>query len=633
MASDTLQKTTIMAVQGQGIASPLASPSAVSSKVIVQGIITAIQQRPLGKQISTGLYLQDKQGDGNPLTSDAVFVVTQTSGLNIGDSVTVSGVVTEQNGLTQITADSIIDTLTKNQHNAHIRPVILKTIASDDDFAVTLERHEGMLVTVTPTSKLHVARSFSYDRLTRRNNMALSHGQISYHPNQYHWPSSQASNIQRQSNLDNLLIVDSFTQAKGGDVPWYSDFAKRPNNHIRIGDSIDGLTGVIGFSNGQYRLTVTQPAGIDTFIHQSPRTTQPQLATSDIRVATFNVLNYFNSSFGGTSNPSGQNRGAKSPAEFEMQATKIVNAIVALDADIIGLMEIENNGYGQQSALQDLVTRLNATLPPSKHYNFGRLNEHNPLGNDAITNQVIYRPSIATLLTMITIPMPQQHAPKIDKESGDNYMRDALTPTFKINDSGAQLTVSINHFKSKGSTCWEDVALQHYQDDDRQGSCEHLRVSGAFHLGQQLSKIDGHKLIIGDLNSYAKEDPLLVLTHRHNVDSKYTIEAARDTYINKTPLHGKLGATIHQSFGYINTVAQQHPRAFGYSYQNVVGTLDYILASPSLKPHIVDAIEWNINSPESPLLEYSTKYTADMKKFNDPYRSSDHDPVIIALRF
>ncbi|MFC1508007.1 ExeM/NucH family extracellular endonuclease, partial [Pseudomonadota bacterium] len=382
------------------------------------------------------------------------------------------------------------------------------------------------------------------------------------------------------------------------------------------------------------------------------RTPAPVLKDDgEIRVATFNVLNYFNSPFGGDCNPTSAgsrdsikdlacgNRGATTPEEFERQATKIVKAILAIDADIVGLMEIENNGFGDNSAVVNLVTRLNTTLLDEDKYTIASKDGLERVGTDAITSQVIYKASKVGLAELRVIPMPQQHAPAEGKEDGNNYMRDSITPTFTINGTDEKLTVAVNHFKSKGSTCWEDVALQDSKDPDLQGSCENFRVSAAYQLGETLATIEGNKLIIGDLNSYAGEDPVTVLTNRDHLPEGYQIKAARDTYLGGTkdelgePLHGSDGAVIDTSYGYTNVVKTLHPESYGYSYNNEVGTLDYILASPSLISNIADATEWNINSVESTLFQYEAEYTGDLVKFEDLYRSSDHDPAVIALNF
>ncbi|MGB0834724.1 MAG: ExeM/NucH family extracellular endonuclease [Psychrobium sp.] len=638
---------TIMEIQGAGAHSPLVNIDdkqyESKNEITTTGVITHIQQRPLGRDITTGFYIQDVKGDNNPYTSDALFVSVSKEqfaklALKVGQTVRVTGKAKEHYGFTQLSAKDV-NISDKSITKINATPVVLNQ--KDKHLSDALERYEGMRVSIDDSNKLFVSRNYGFDRKVRRNNLALSYQSINMQPNQQAAPSSQASKNQIRNIRNNELIVESFNKAAAGTIAWYPSFGQSTNgadyNYIRIGDSVNSMAGIVGYSHGNYRLFVESTANKETFAHHNPRTSAPSLKDGDIKVATFNVLNYFNSPFGGDANPLSQNRGAKTQAEFEMQRAKIVKAILALDADIIGLMEIENNGTQTNSALQDLLNHINKHLPLEKRYQFAS-NGQKYNGTGAITSQVIYRPSKMSVANFQVINMPQQDAPEVGKENGKNFMRNAVTPTFKLTESGESLTVSVNHFKSKGSTCWEDVALQDSKDVDQQGSCEHFRVSGAYHLGKTLAKIDGHKLIIGDLNAYALEDPLSVLTNRQHLPQDYVIRAARNTYIGGNSsqgqqLHGDDGAIINQSFGYINTVRELHPDAFGYSFSNVVGTLDYVLASPSLKSHIVDVTEWNINSPESTLFEYGTRYTGDMKKFADVYRSSDHDPVIISLDF
>lgn len=647
MPAAASEHQSIMTIQGNGAHSPMVDVQQKkyqsTKSYQVDGVITAIQSKKLGRDIPAGFYMQDAQGDNNQSTSDGIFVALSSVQLKAfklqsGDLVTVTGKIKEAYGWTQIAASDV----NFQSHHHVITPSKLIPLATDKSLKETLERYEGMRVTLDKSTPLVISRNFGFDHRVKRNNLALSVAKVNDQPNQHFSPGSEQSLDQAKKIANNELIIESFNRAPAGTIPWYPSFAKVKNNneydYIRLGDGVSKLNGVIGFSHDSYRLFVESTATNVNFIHNNPRTTSPHIKHGDVKVATFNVLNYFNSPFGGAKNPLGQNRGAKSEAEFVMQRNKIVKAIIALDADIIGLMEIENNGAGKKSALFNLVTHVNKHLPNNKKYSFTAYEDSPFIGTGAITSQIIYREHKMSVTAFTIIDMPQQDAPAVGKENGRNFMRNAVTPTFTLKDNGQKLTVSVNHFKSKGSTCWEDVALQNKKNLDNQGSCEQFRVSGAFHLAQELAKIDGHKLIIGDLNSYALEDPISVLTNRKHLDKSYKITAARDTFIgqdkqNRHALHGEKGAVISKSFGYLNTVRNNNPNAFGYSFSNVVGTLDYILASPSLESHIVDAVEWNINSPESTLFEYGTKYTGSLKKFNDVYRSSDHDPVIISLSF
>ena len=636
-SKNTTIATDIMTIQGASTKSPLLGQSIVS----FEGAVTAIVRKKLAQDLATGFFIQDVVGDGNVKTSDGIFVaaklteITQAN-LVIGQVVNITGQVKEINHQTVIFATNIV--ATKRHHK--IVPTALYALTSDSDFSQTLERHEGMLVKFNPKSKMLITRTFSYQPPDRRNNMVISHLSVNRQPNQLFLPGSAQASALRLDNQQRSVVIESFVKAPRGQIPWYPGFGTADSNgensnYLRVGDQINDLTGVLGFASHKFRLYVTKPVTNANFSHNNRRTTAPEIIRGNLSVATFNVLNYFNSPFGGNANPMGKSRGATSITEFILQGAKISQAIIALDADIVGLMEVENNGDTQGSAVFDLLTTINNQLIPSKRYVVATTQQKLSPESSSITNKIIYRPSLVSLSKLISIPMPQQHAPRVGKESGHNFMRNALTATFNIDGHQYPLTVSVNHFKSKGSTCWEDVGLQSYKDPDLQGSCEHFRVSAAYYLGQQLAKIPGHTLIIGDLNSYAKEDPIRVLT---GLKSGHSVQAARNTFVTKngdsmTELHLDNGATISDSFDYINTVALKHPQAFGYSFAGQVGTLDYILASPSLTTLMVDVTEWNINSPESPLLEYAKKYTGKMNKFNDVYRSSDHDPVIISFKF
>lgn len=152
-------------------------------------------------------------------------------------------------------------------------------------------------------------------------------------------------------------------------------------------------------------------------------------------------------------------------------------------------------------------------------------------------------------------------------EDGQNYHRDALVVTFIINQTGKRLTLSVNHLKSKGSSCWEewqDVEFgnattwnnREAPDLDYQGACAEFRVAGAVHLGEEMEDVLGDKIILGDLNAYGKEDPVLVLTE--NPRNK-TIVTASHTFLGPKPQFNEDGSpvTITKTYGYIDIVGEK----------------------------------------------------------------------------
>ncbi|VEJ09436.1 ExeM/NucH family extracellular endonuclease [Actinobacillus delphinicola] len=647
--------TTIQQLQGSGNYSPVVGIDVANKQFTsndyynVEGIVTAIQDKDLGRDLPRGFFIQ-AASDNNPQTSDGIFVNTaDIKNVKVGDLVKVTAKVTEHYHWTQLTSVAKVDVLKTQQPLP--APVVLDL--NNQNFNDALERVEGMRVKIAKVSNLHVTRNYGFDYASHRNNLVLSYKYALMHPNQ-----TEAPHIRPQWNAnDGTLVVESFKRAPNGQILWYPDFGLgngngngSSNHYIRINDLVDGLEGVIGYSYGQYRLYVTNKANQNTFVHINDRSPKPPMKRGgNLRIASFNVLNYFNPPYDESRNPLGQNRGAQSEKEFKLQSDKIATAIAHMHADIVGLMEIENNGFDKKSAVADLVNRINSKIKnPADHYTyFTPKNGEKSIGSDAITTQVIYKKNKVTLEDYHIIKMPEQHAPTVhymDKNRnktfyGSVHQRDTIAPTFRINGTDKIITVAVNHFKSKGSVCWEDVNTGKKLDLDQQGACENLRVAAAERLGTALAQIKGNKIILGDLNSYANEDPLIVLTNRNHLTNHVT-KAAGYTYIggNKatgTPLYGKDGKVINHSFGYINIIRQLHPESYSFAYNNHIGTLDYILISPPLKRAVIDAHEWNINAGESTLFEYSDKHNCSHGicsiRHHDIYRASDHDPAIIDL--
>ena len=645
-------EATIMQLQGSGDSSPYTNVTEyefTSEKVFkVKGIVTHIQTTALGNDLPVGFFMQDASGDGDVTTSDGIFVSysgVASLNLTVGDQVEAYGPVTESYDWTQLSAEFVEAT----GINSPVAATVVTTDESDEDFEDTLERYESMFVELDTSTDMKITRTFGFDYSSYRNNMVLAHDDINRHPNQKNNPGSTAATDQTESNGLNRLFVESSAEAEDGVVPWYPEFAVdngtgTTTDYLRIGATVTGMQGIIGYSYSEFRLYVNNELTAENFDHEGvARTTAPEVATGDIKIATFNVLNYFNSEIDGADNPFGSNRGAESQDDLDLQTAKIVSALVALDADFVGLMEVENNGFGESSAIVALVNALNAELDEDKQYTIASSNDYEYIGTDAITNNAIYRANKLSLDSFDVIEMPQQHAPSVtygtSTESGDNYMRDAVTPTFTVIGTDKKLTISVNHLKSKGSACYEDVITdEQLADTDLQGSCENFRVSGAFELAEKLAEKGGYTIIVGDLNSYGSEDPLLLLTNRENAEADYAIKAAAYTYIGGDNdelgevLHGEEGAILTQSYGYVDTLATYEEDGLSYSYNDEVGTLDYILVNESLSEYVVDAAHWNINSVESGFFQYDYSY-GDVPSYGDAYRSSDHDPAIVVLDF
>ncbi|EIU7060792.1 TPA: ExeM/NucH family extracellular endonuclease [Vibrio vulnificus] len=673
-------------VQGEAYSSPLIESGYTSKEeYLVTGVVSAV-----ATSLVKGFYLYDDNADGNVKTSDGIFVKTSgaVSKDMIGQQICVRAKVNEDYGMTTLLPTGNIWEV-KNSTPVEVTPVKLERIDSDDEtFRSTLERLEAMPVVLVEdmdaaegNQDMRVSRTFSFDYSAKRNNMVIAYKRPNPQPNQDHVAGSDAAKAQTAQNKDYRIVVESDEKPANGKIPYYPEFASDPhNNYIRINDSVVGMTGVLHYSYNEFRLIPTANVTKANFVHNTPRTSSPVIKESygddgfTIKVATQNVLNYFNSPYGGHHNLFGNNRGAESQQEFERQQAKIVEAIYGLDADIVGLMEVENNGFGDFSAIRELLEAINAKYYKENYKDrFARESIHNryvfvgfdkngdqvldqfdTVGSDAITTGIIYRPSKVSVIAGKVIPMPWQHAPMIVDadgkpvvdgkgelaENGQNYQRNTVAATFRVLNTGKQLTVSVNHLKSKGSTCWDDYVGTKAVDDDAQGSCENFRVASTYHLGLEMAKIGGDQIVLGDMNSYAHEDPMLVLTSN---PTKKALKAADYIKVgNKWLFNAEQGPVISKTFGYINAVDYKTPEgetSWSYSYNDEVGSLDHLLISSSLEKRLVDAVDWHINAPESTLFDYSNKYKGgDSNEANpfykdDAFRSSDHDSALVTIGY
>lgn len=672
--------TPIYDVQGTDSASPLATiEDGVETGVYysehainVKGVVTA-----RGEGLLKGFYLQEIGGENSPFSSDGIFVAlsdTAPETIQPGVEVCVQGKVKEDNGLTQIDL-SIAPKMEIGGGTVIPEPVLL-FVSDGESLSTALERVEGMKIKLDINSDMHVSRNFGYDGSVGRNNLMLSHKGLLIKATQVSPALSNVAIAVETANKANRLILESDIKAPDGVIPYFNDFNAQ-TAYIRLGDRLTSLEGMVSFSDGEYRLIATNTVTATDFTHNHDREAAPDIAEhADVRVASFNVLNYFNSAFDGDENATQGDdiRGAKTQVDFELQRTKIVNALVEMNADIIGLMEIENNGFGNSSALQDLLNALNKALPKELAYRFVEIADDDKyqgvyLGDDPIMVGLLYRAeTVSPVNDAFVITMPEQHVIAEVADRGteaepdlnpafDKSQRYSLGQTFSINED--RLTVVVNHFKSKGSACFEDWvdSSEYTEPTDLQGHCNEFRVSAAKVLAESVQSIEGDLLIVGDLNSYAMEDPLRVLTDYDASELDFgtadtstcpltvassTSEAAPTAQpictASWTTLEGNVyereGSKIDKGYGFINLNSKKNGLlTYSYNYNGENGSLDHAIGNESLAKRVVNITDWHINAAESSLFEYSSQYTGTLKKAENVYSSSDHDPLIIELYY
>lgn len=356
-------------VQGAGAESPL-----VNQRVAIEGVVVGDFQNASELK---GFYVQQEDAtvDGDPATSEGIFVYDGGNGsdVKLGDRVRVTGQVREFNGLTELVGPLQVSVLASGVALPTPAGISLPLASAD-----ALERYEGMRVQLRQTLTVNEVYN-----LGRYGEVLLSSGGRQMTPTNVVAPGEQAKAMQARNDLDRILLDDG-RSGQNPDPIRYPAPELSAYNSLRVGDRTSAIDGVLDYSAGSYRI---QPLQTPTFEAANPRPAQPAVE-GRLRVASFNVLNYFNGDGKGGGFPT--SRGANTAEEFQRQKAKIVAAILASKADIVGLMEIENDGYGEFSAIADLVNGLNASLPQGQRYAFVNPNRAK-LGSDEIAVGLIYR--------------------------------------------------------------------------------------------------------------------------------------------------------------------------------------------------------------------------------------------------
>lgn len=565
--------TLISAVQGAGAASPEAGKT-----VVVEAVVSRVTA------FATGFYIQEEasDSDNNPATSEAIFVYNDAAVdyPSVGDKVRVLGKVEEYFTKTQIrrTGLAACGTATPAQPVSVTLPVGNLT---------DWESLESMQVTFP--QQLVVADHYN---LGTYGELTLAPQRLLTPTNQFRPGTPEAVALASQ-NSRSKIVLDDLVNGKNPATIIYPAPGLNMNNPVRVGDAVNAnLSGILDYSFSAWRLL---PAGTVQFTANNLREEQPAMRNlGNLVVTSANVLNYFNGDGQGGGFPT--SRGASTAVEFERQADKIVAALSAINADVVGLMEIENDGYGSTSAIVDLVSRLNQRLGAGT-YQFVQVPGSTALGSDEISVGMLYKPAKVT---------PLGNAVTTSTGVFGFGNRQPLVQSFTQKSNNEVFTFAVNHFKSKGS-CPSGSSNPDRDLKDGQSCWNATRVKAATELTAWLAtnptgSADKDVLIMGDLNAYAKEDPIHTLV-------------------------GK---------GFVNLVEKfQGNRGYSYLFGGESGYLDHALASSALSSQVTYAMEWHINADETTLFDYNMedKTPQQQADFYQPtaFRGSDHDPVVVEL--
>ncbi|HEX7803807.1 MAG TPA: ExeM/NucH family extracellular endonuclease [Pseudoxanthomonas sp.] len=543
---------TIGRAQGRGDRSPLEG-----QQVIVQGTITGNFVDGMG-----GFFLQDG-GDGDPFTSDGLFVVppkTSRTKLRTGDTVRVYGRVFEDvgDGKSVGTSTTVQAERIEPVKLPKAVPVIPTVFTAPPDRWEVLE---GMLVMIDAPLSLNGTD-------TRYAETSASFDGRLWTPSEIAAPGSDRFREVERFNARRRIVLDDASSRRDPKTVWYL-----PEGVPRSGSTASGAQGIVDQRQGSYRLQLTTPLEAKP----AARPAAPKVA-GNLRVAVFNMENLFNGDGKGGGFPT--LRGAKAPTQLKAQTDKLVLTLKALNPDIAALMELENDGYGPQSSLAQFVDALNEG---GGDWRF--VDAQKGPGGDEIRVGLIYRKSRVT---------PVGKPAVLEEGPFGARSRVPLAQTFRRGKSGQSFLVVANHFKSKG--CTEATGADTDQRDG-QACWNALRLDSAQRLDAWLKtdptgQRNDKKLVVGDFNAYAMEDPVRLLRERGWKDA-FAV------------------AKIQQPYSYL--------------YGGMLGRLDHALLSPALAKRLRGAAEWHSNADEPEAEGYAGS------DIEGPWRSSDHDPMVLGF--
>ncbi|MDX2034077.1 MAG: ExeM/NucH family extracellular endonuclease [Blastocatellia bacterium] len=574
--------TLISAIQGTG-----ETPNFSGQVRTIRGIVTGDFQ---GASNLNGFFVEEEiaDRDADPNTSEGIFVFGGSTDVNVGDNVTVTGTVINFNsptaGLTELT--SVLGITINSTGNA-LPPAQTVTLPVATSVAADLEKYEGMRVTfgtlfVTANEDLGqfgelgvaATRLFNPTNSIDPNDSPASGNTIS--------GSSNVAAVTAQQSLNNrsrLILDDGKTGSNPNPIPF---IGAGTNATVRLGDSISNLTGNLSFGFGSYRVEPTAPVAITA---ANPRPAAPEAVGGSLKVASFNLENFFFTL---------ADRGATTAAERDRQRDKLAAVIAGLNADVVGLIELEKGTAATpDAAVNELLAKLNtlgvgtyAAVPtPAAVYD-----STNPVGTDVdIKSGMIYRTSAVT---------PVGSSLTDTAAAPGAYSRAPIAQLFRSNANGARFSVVVNHLRSK--ICSSGSAPEDTDLGDGQSCFNGRRRSQAQALvnfiNSVLAPLDPDVMAIGDFNAYTQEDPIDVLRAAGLTD--------------------------------LLTAA---PGSYTLTFEGQGGRIDHAFATPSLVSQITGGTIWHINTDEPGVFDYNTEFKTDDRYAATPFRSADHDPLLVGL--
>ncbi|TVO69357.1 endonuclease/exonuclease/phosphatase family protein [Denitromonas ohlonensis] len=496
----------------------------------VDGIVTAVDAR--------GFWMQDVLPDGNALTSDGIYVFTNSRGRpSIGDRVLVSGRVDEYRpggAATNLTVTELNASFGTNAWAVQSRGNALPT-------AIQIG-NGGLLAPTTAiapavgnveTSGLRLAPTlYAMDFYESLEGMRVSMGSAAVvGPNVKYGEIAVIAQDQLGATLTNARGGATVARDNFNPQRLILDDALSMTPIVNVGDALANVTGVMHYSFSNYKLNLTEAPTV-TRGNLLPEVVAP-MAPNRLAIASYNVENL---------------AGNAAQSRFDNIAGQIVGTLGS--PQLIALQEVQDNNGATDNgttASDQTLDRLTQAVRDAggRDYGYVVIDPRNkadggqPGGN--IRNAYLYDKSVVSFAGAVggateavgvlsdgTLTFDAGRVDPTNPAFDDS--RKPLAAQFRIN--GESFILVNNHFSSKGG----DEPLFGPDQVPTRGSevarTEQAQAVANF-VGDLLSADPGAALIVlGDLNDFQFADTLAPLTAAGLINLTDTLpESERYTYI------------------------------------------------------------------------------------------------------
>lgn len=578
--------TPIAAIQGASHISPL-----LGRTVTAEGLVTAVSGQ--------GFYLQDPVGDGNPATSEGIFV--EGSGhrpLKPGDRVRVTATVAESptggppTGLldTRLVRPTAVEVA--SQGNPLPAPVVIGgyeggipsgVIISPTDQPVDLRNPaQARGNRFSPdTDVLDFLESLENMRVTLRRPTAVSPSEHRGSGRSDFFAIPEESSPQHARTAAGGILLRSGPDNLGNQNPDRIKIAFDPSLHraripdLATGDRLGDVSGIMGYAYGAFQVSPVEPVQILERSGWRPEVTSLVRTPGQLAIASYNVLNL-------------------SADSSDERQRKLLGAQIARalrSPDIIALQEIQDASGERDDGVVDARPTLRelaravaraggpvyayVDVPPANGRPGGA-----PGGN--IRTAFFYDSSRVRLISHRSLTRSVLAAAGAPDPSAFAESRDPLEGVFEFR--GQRITLINNHLTSRFGSTPVFGAVQPWV---QAGETERAAQTRALHAYvRSLLDRDAatRAVVLGDMNTFELTDDLSLILP------------------GDPPLLTNLISRVPEA------------QRYSYNFEGNSQTLDHILVTAKLAPAAeVDLVHLNIDFP-------STR------------PASDHDPVVARFR-